>query len=157
MGQETYKTLRFLQLYVQVLNIINRYVIFTWKVLCLGVSIFCGYAAIAHFAQHPVFGIMYYVLFITATMDYTIIYERAFKTQALFKQVVSVAMTQTLMAMDRKSVRHIWTNKILTRQFRSIPSLGIKVGEFHMMQRTSTPAFLDFVLTHIVSMLMAFA
>ena len=46
--------------------------------------------------------------------------------------------------------------RILEKQVKSIPPVGIKVGEFHMLERASTPVFLHYVLTNIVNMLVAF-
>ena len=45
---------------------------------------------------------------------------------------------------------------MLKRQLRSISSMGIKVGEFHMLERSSTPVFLHYILTNIVNMLVAY-
>ena len=121
----------------------------------MGVSIFCGYAAIAHFAEHPVFGTMYCVLFANFTLDYVLIYGRAFRTQALSKQAVSAAVAKIGAAKTSKILRPT-QHKVLLRQFMSIPSLGIQVGNFQSLERTSTPTFLDFVFRNIVNILVAF-
>ena len=151
----TYRTLRCLQLYVRILNVVNRNIIFTWKLVCIGVSIMCGYAGIAHFKDHPIFGLMYYVIFLDASLVYIVIYEKAFKVPALFKQAVNAELTKLGPGNGRAMSRTV-NSKALMKQFRSIPSMAIKVGRFHSLERNSTPAFLDFVLRNIVGMLMAF-
>ena len=55
--EEANKSLRCLQMYVNIANIINHELIFTWKLVSLGVAIISGYAAIAHFKEHAIFGI----------------------------------------------------------------------------------------------------
>ena len=55
---ELCRQLRYLQLYVQLLNMVNQDLIFTWKLLSLGMCIVNGYAAISHFGGYPIFGVM---------------------------------------------------------------------------------------------------
>ena len=153
--EQTYNALRCLQLYVQLVNILNRNLIFTWKLVGVGVSIIAGYAAIAHFKDHLVFGLMYYVIFFDTSLSYILIYGKAFKTPALFKQAVHFALEIVGAEQDRKILKAIKL-KVLARQLRSIPEMGIKVGEFHTLERTSTPVFVDYVVKNIASMLVAF-
>ena len=43
--------------------------------------------------------------------------------------------------------------QMVTMQVRSIPaSVGIKVGDFHMLERVSTPVFVHYVITNIVNL-----
>ena len=154
--EQAYKAIRCLQLYVGMVNVVYQDLVFTWKLASLGMSIISGYAAIAHFTEHPVFGIMYYGILIDVTLVYTIIYGKAFKTPDLFKQAVDAELmrlgTERGGGIERDAQR-----KVLTKQIRSIPSIGFKVGHFHTLERTSTPVFLDFVISNIVSMLVVFA
>ena len=52
----------------------------------------------------------------------------------------------------RKAVR-----KVMVRQLASIPLVGIKVGEFHTLERVSTPVFLHYIVTNIVGILVTWA
>ena len=137
------------------MNVINQSLIFTWKLACLGISIITGYAAIAHFDEHPIFGIMYYVIFANVTVAYSLMYQKAFKIPALFNQAVKGELTKLRLGRGRATGGEAQT-KVLVRQFMSIPSTGIKVGEFPTFERTSTPVYLDFVLKNVVSVVMAF-
>ena len=148
--QNSLKALRCVQLYVTILNIVNQNVIFTLKLLCLFLSIVCGYATIAHFNEYPIFGVMYFVLFVDASLIYMILYETAFKVPALFEQA------KVQLRLRARAVYGRPERNVLDRQIMSIPPVGVKVGNFHMLERTSTPVFLDFVLTNIVSMLVVY-
>ena len=145
-----YKDLRCLQLYVKLLNTVHENIIFTWKLLSIGASIVCGYAAVAHFQEYPVFGIMYYVMFMDAALIYVFIYEKGFKVPDMFNRAKNLLRLHS----SRYGRTHGW--KILDKQVRSIPSVGIKVGDFHVLERTSAPVFLHYVLTNIVNMLVAY-
>ena len=145
-----YQTMRCLQLYITALNVVNRNLIFTAKLVCLGISITCGYAAIAHFSRYPVFGVMYYVICFEPLFAYTALYQKAFMVPYL------MAKARTALRLRVQSIPSEAVRTILVKQLRSIPQVGIKVGGFHLMERTSTPAFLHYVLANIVNMLVAF-
>ena len=144
------KTLRSLQLYITVLNVVHRNLIFTWKLACLAMSITCGYAAIAHFNQHPVFGTMYYIVFFETSFVYTVIYEKAFKIPYL------MATAKISLSLRAQGMQNEVPRKVLARQLKSMPLVGIKVGGFHLLERTSTPVFLHYILVNIVNMLVTF-
>ena len=144
-----YKNLRLIQLYVGITNLINCYLIFSWKVLLLGISIGTGYAAIAYFRNYPVFGLMYYAIVLNATFIYVFCYDKAFRIPALFQEVTERAMVVT----HRENTE---ASKIFKRQMRSFPRMGIKVGGFHVMERESTMNFIHFVLQNIVSLLVTY-
>ena len=105
-----------------------------------------GYAAIAHFRKQPVFGVLYYVMFLDGFLIYTLLYEKGFMVPRLFEQAKTMLMLSGTQA----------EREMLRRQVKSIPPLGIMVGQFHMLERTSTPVFMHYVLSNIVSMLVVF-
>ena len=139
------KVLRRLQLYVSMLNNVNCNMIFAWKLMSISGSIVCGYAAIAHFGEHPIFGVMYYFLLVDCTFIYTVLYGKAFKIPQLFDKAASCALLRT---------RRNRTNGF-RKQILSIRRSGIRVGDFHQMERTSTLIYVNYVLTNIVNMLVA--
>ena len=145
-----HKELLRLQLFITLVNDLNRDLIFVWKQLSLGVCIITGYAAISQFEKHAIFGVMYCILFLDVTLFYTVIYDRAFKVPELF-----VVAKSSLSLMANKLGNPV-QRKVTMRKIKSIPPVGIKVGEFHMLERTSTPIFLNYVLTNVVNMLVAF-
>ena len=42
---------------------------------------------------------------------------------------------------------------MVNRQVKSISADGINVGDFHTLERTSTPVFVDYVVRNIVNLL----
>ena len=147
---DAYPRLRCIQLYVNLVNVVNCYLIFAWKIQSLGMSITCGYAAIAHFKDHPVFGVMYYLMLLDAALIYMLLYEKAFKVPELFNRA------KPLLRLRGNRVRNGLQRKVMSRQAMSIQPVGIKVGEFHTLERLSSPIFLHYVLTNVVGMLVAY-
>ena len=144
--RSTYRILRSLQLYVSMFNKLHRYLIFTWKLLSITGSILLGFAAIAHFQELPVFGIVYCISLLDFVFLYAFIYEKAFKIPQLFDEAALRA--ELYMCGNRKDG--------FRKQISSIQPAAITVGRFHQMERASTLIFMNFVVTSIVSMLVAF-
>ena len=138
--------LRSLQLYISTLNKVNGYLIFIFKLACISVGIIAGFSAVAHFREHPIFGILYYVLVLNATLMYTLMYGKTFEIPRLLDEAKSLALL----------LLHGQRRGILRRQILSIPSTGIKVGSFHTFEQASTPIFLDFVFKNIVNLLVTY-
>ena len=132
------------------LNTVNRHLVFTWKLISIGVGIVAGYSAIAHFKDHPIFGVMYYVAMVDVILAYSIIYAKAFKVPLLVQNVT------ILLEVIANRLRNKTERKILRKKVRAIPPLGIQIGNFHMLERMSTPIFLHYVLSNIVNMLVAY-
>ena len=145
----TCKALRRLHLYINLLNIVNRHLIFTWKLLSIGIAIISGYAAIAHFGEYPIFGIMYYVMLFDMMLIYPTLYGQTFKIPALMTKA------KALLVVRSGRLREKAQGRLLRREVMSIPSVGIKVGDFQVLERATTPIFLHYVVTNIVSMLVA--
>ena len=132
------------------LNIVNRNLIFSWKLLCIGICIVTGYAAIAHFEEYPIFGVMYYVMCFEAALVYTVLYGNAFKITALFREI------KVLLRFRGWQMSNKVESRLLERQAMAIQSVGIQVGQFHTLERASVPVFLNYVLTNVVSMLVVY-
>ena len=149
---KTYKALRNIQLYITVLNTANQDLIFTWKLESIGMCITSGYAAIAHFNDYPIFGVMYWSILLNCSVNYTLVYGKAFRVPNLIQDIkkrIRLSAGVRCCGPERK---------MLFMQANSIPSsLGIKVGQFHTLERVSTPVYLHYIVTNIVSMLVAWA
>ena len=85
-----------------------------------------------------------------AVLIYTLVYEKAFGIPAQVENVKTLLKLQGIKYGNRAQ------RKLLSRRVDSIPAMGVKVGEFHVLERTSTPEFLDYVLSNIVNMLVAY-
>ena len=58
-----------------------------------------------------------------------------------------------MLIVKSKALRFVGSKRVTLRRVRSIPSVGLKVGDFHMLERESTPIFMDYVLKNIVNLL----
>ena len=121
--------------------------IFSSKLLCTSICIFSGYAVIAHFKEYPIFGIMYVSIFLDLSLAYLLVYEKAFRVPALLAKVKRI-----LKVCARRHGNKL-QRKLLTSRVNSIPVVGIKVEDFHILDRTLSPVFIHYVLTNVVSML----
>ena len=148
-----YKELRCLQLYLGLVNVVNKNLIFVWKMLSLGTTIGSGYAAIAHLKDRPVFGIMYCTIFCDCAIVYCFLYGKAFEIPNLFQRAQELLLFRV---RQNGGAKPRMDTLIMLRRIRAVQPGGIKVGEFHMMERTSTPVFLHYVSTNVVSMLLAY-
>lgn len=138
-----------LQLHVELFNEVHCLLIFLMKLVCITLGILNGYAAIAHFSEHPVLGILYYVVLVNVVLLYSLVYDRAFEVPSRFRQAVQ--------RISRRLPKHSRSGRAFARSLRSISNVGIKVGEFRTFESTSTPDFVDFVFKNVVNMLVAYA
>ena len=63
---------------------------------------------------------------------------------------------KTQLKLRGKNYRYRVLRKLLAARVNSIPLAGVKVGDFHVLERTSTPVFLDYVLSNVVNMIVAY-
>ena len=85
---------------------------------------------------------------IDSTFLYALVYEKGFSIPEGFecvKQQLEVRIS---------GMKGVLARKMLRRRIKSVPSVvGLKVGDFHMLERVSTPIFIDFVVHNIVNLL----
>ena len=113
--RETVKELRMLQLYLTWVNGVHCYIIFAWKISCIGITVLSGYGAIAHFNEHKIFGAMFYSLFVDILVFYCLMYDKAFVIPGLFEET-KINLRKRLMLDNRPSS----TRRVYERQLRSI-------------------------------------
>ena len=83
-----------------------------------------------------------------AVFSYAFMFEKGFGIPRGVHQVKRKLKMRMLTCRDKRVVQ------MVTMQVRSIPaSVGIKVGDFHMLERVSTPVFVHYVITNIVNLL----
>ena len=127
----------------------NSYLIFTFKLLCLFFTISCGFGFIACFGLNAFYVIFSALLFSDVMVIYSVVYEKAF---AIPKGVAELK-NELLVAVHGKEMRFRSEGQVMVKKIRAVPSFGIRVGSFHMMGRTSTPIFVDFVIRNVVNLL----
>jgi hypothetical protein len=121
--------------------------IFASKLICLSAPVLCGFVAIRYFHVDPVTGMLCIVLIINAVACYALIYEKSFMIPANMQKLKE----QIIVSLNsrRNTSFSLEVRKIL----RSIPPMGIRVGDFNTMERSSTIMYIDFVTEKLVSIL----
>ena len=152
--QIDFVSVRKLQVYVMLMNRVHCHLVFTYKLFSISFCVGTGYAAVAYFHENPALAIMCFLLCIDIVMIFSLVYAKGFQVQNSFGRVVKT-MLKGLSSGDNCNVNGS-LSLILKRQLKSVPVVGIKVGDFHMLERTSTPVFLDFVVRNIVGMLVLY-
>ena len=92
---------------------------------------------------------MYSRMLFDDVLIYTLMYEKAFRIPVLL-ETAKIRLQACLKYRNRVQ------KKLLKARVNSIPAVGVKVGDFHTMERASTPVFLHYVLTNVVNMLVAY-
>lgn len=146
-------TLRNLQIYMLLMNSLHCYLIFTYKLFSIIYCVGMGYAAVAYFHDNIALAIICCLSCADIGTIYSLVYQKGFQVQSAFAQVVQAMMYKLT---GNRGNGQGSGNAVIKRQLKSVPSVGIKVGNFHTLERTSTPIFLDFVGRNIVSMLVVY-
>ena len=135
------------QLMVSLFNVGHGNVTYCIKLLCITASIVNGYSAIAHGREDVLFLLFASCVTCDMVCFYAFMYEKAFAIPDGFERVKRALIFQT------QGLRNTGLRKIIRKQLGSLPPVGLKVGDFHMLQRESTPIFVDYVLRNIVNLL----
>ena len=134
---------------VNLFNIGHGNVIYCVKLLCITVAIVNGYGAIAHGRGNLVYLLLSSCCACNVTVMYAFVYQKAFAIPD------GVECVKRRVAAEVHLVRDLREKKILRRRKKSFPStsVGLKVGDFHMLERESTPIFVDFMLKNVMNLL----
>ena len=133
-------------------NEVHSYIIFTFKMYCISLCIANGYAAVAYFSKNPLFGVMYCVVLFDCLCLYAVMYDKAFQIPRHFDNAL-----KTVMLRERLNcTNHDRVQEFHEKQLRSVPRAVVKFGDFHTLERTSTPVFIHQVFKDIVNMLVGF-
>ena len=126
------RRIRAMQLLVNMFNVGHRNVIYCIKLLCITLAIVLASST-----------------FCDMIFLYAFVYEKAFAIPDGFERA------KHRLVAESRGLRWAQSKKILLRQVRSIPSVGLRVGDFHVLERESTPIFVDYVLKNIVNLLVS--
>ena len=139
------RQIRVVQLVVNLFNVGHRNITYCIKLVCITVSIVNGYGVVAHGGEDVVFLLLAFSITCDLVFFYAFVYEKAF---AIPDGVDRVKRELTIRRMKNATVE-----RTVRKQLKSIPSFELKVGDFHMLERESTPMFVDYVLKNIVNLL----
>ena len=80
--------------------------------------------------------------------------------ERLKKEFLLTVQKHCTLVADSKNPMHPNPSKNFWREMKGemtrIQNTGVKVGNFHQMERESTPNFIDFVVKQVVSLLVTF-
>ena len=143
--------LRYLQLLIQYFNLCSSTIVYKIKITALIFGIMGGFASI-HLSStgNLLFCLIYTILFLDAIICYIGIFNSVFKlTEGVeeIKREIRLQSTQLHGQSERREIR---------MRIQSIPKLAIRAGGFQNVEREATLIFLSFVLSQIVSLLIAF-
>ena len=140
---------RTVQLLVTLFNAGHRNVIQCFKLLCIGVATVNGYASIAHSGENLIYGFMSSCVTCNTIFLYAFVYEKAFAIPTGLQNLKG----KLKMSLVRRYGRNLSITKAMEMQINSIPAIGLRVGDFHLMERVSTPVFMDYVVRNVVNLL----
>ena len=140
-------TLRKLQLKVQQFNETNALVIFAFKNVLQGAVMICGASGIQFFHKHPLLSLINFVVVLQCFLSYGFMYGKGFDVRR------KVQGLQLVANCELKRRGNGIDSKYLQRCILSVRIPGIRVGTFHLLQRTSIPQFLDFSVKHVARMI----
>ena len=120
---------------------------FTFKIFCIYVAVVTGFGAVACSASNPIYGAFSAAIFLDMTAIYGFVYEKAFAIPNGIRELKGIMKVHA-------SKQRFWAEKAeMTKKMQAIPAFGIQVGNFHTMERTSTPIFVDFVVRNLAGLL----
>ena len=145
----SYRSLRELNLFLNLLNKISCSTIYWAKMTCLTLSILGGFAGIRLAQQNPVLAFIYVMTGLQGCVAYIVPYQLAYG--------VTEKMAEFKGAIERR-VRmkgvSIGERKYCQRILKSIPEGTIKVGSFYTIEKGCVVDFLQFVFEQILGLLL---
>ena len=151
---EIYVEIRELKMFIRLFNCCFPFCIFSMKIFYVTDSIFGYFLVIRHLKEHPLYATFSGYIALLCTSLYSVVYSNAF----IVPQNMDRVKRQFLMAARRfngKKLNSVDMFPLFVREMRRFRNVGIRVGNFHTMERESTPIFIDFVVKQLVSLLVA--
>ena len=139
-----------LEVEINAFNYSQRYIIFGVKLVLLGCVIFCGFAAIQFFVHDQLLGICNVLVAIEGPFVFLFCYDRGFSVP---RSITRLTRSLRMRIKEGKSLTDT-QRAYAIRQVGSIRKLAVQVGNFHYLQRVSTPNFIDFCAKNIVRLVM---
>ena len=139
-----------LELLIRIYNTGYRQIHFLTKIITL--VWYKALTALGVWTFHAASVLGYAALFlgIEFASFYCVIFQKAFDIPKLTKAVKATLLNVAKL----KSTGH--TRRLFGARIRSMPAIGIQVGNFHQFERMSTPNFLSFGIKNIIRVLIAF-
>ena len=140
------RQIRGVQLVVNLFNVGHRQITYCIKLICITLSTVNGYGTIAHGGEDMVFLLLAVSVTCNLAFFYIFVYEKAFAIPDGLERVKRAVKVEIRGC-------NAGLKKVVWKELDAVPLVGLKVGDFHMLERESTPIFLDYVLRNIVNLL----
>ena len=141
--------IRCIQLLVNMFNVGHKNVIYCIKLFCIVLAVVNGYVAIAHGGENKIFGLLTFCMLCDTMILYPLVYQKAFAIPVGVDRLKGDLRMKMRMCAGNAGMGA----RAVEMQVRSIPSVGLRVGDFHVLERLSTPIFIDYVIRNIVNLL----
>ena len=147
--------LKKLQIEVSLFNQVFASAVFVIKVASIGLIVLCGFGAIQFLHEDPLLAISNTFFALDAMLVYNILYDRGFAIPRQFVALRNLLLLKIRLKLAQGA--HDAENDLrMLKGVKSVRVMAVRVGEFHHLQRLSTPTFLDFCAKHLVRLVMAF-
>ena len=142
------KQLRTFQITIVIFNQSQSDVIFALKIFLISAAIVLNFFGIEYLHSNWLVGLFALLVAVYAEVSFLALYDHAFAIPVRAEYLRKVALQEVM--SNRRRHQSIG---VLKRQLKSVPTLGLKVGDFYSLGRDSTPKFLDFVANMTFTML----
>ena len=146
--------LKKLQLEMSLFNQIFATSIFAIKIGAIGFVILCGFGATQYFHENPFLAISHAFFALDAVLIYNILYDRGFAIPRHFAALKKSILLKLKLKATHQGTIQTQSQLSIAKGVKSVRVMAVRVGEFHYLQRLSTPTFLDFCIKNIMRLIM---
>lgn len=136
-------------LYIQIFNIFNAWFLHNFKANLIIAAIMMGFMAF-RYESHPLFTVLCCFLHFAAIFTYSGTFQHGFSVAVGQKKA-----RRGILAACR-CIRKPAARQEILRALKSLRCVGIKVGEFHEIERNSPIILINYVETQVISLLLTF-
>lgn len=145
---EALQGIRKVQLYLQLFNGYNPWYIHAYKTVMVLAAIIHGYVGV-RFRNDPLVTIFCCFVHFSCLITYVGVFQRAYRVVSGQWEVKEELITASQRVLDRNK------RQKLLMQVKSLRCFGLRVGQFHEIERNSAIAFVDYVERQLLSFLLA--
>lgn len=144
------KAIRRIQLDVSAFNSSQKYLVFAAKISLTGCVTLAGFAAVHFFASRGLLALCNGIIAVQGFIVFTVLYDKGFSVPRSMAKLKNSLLWELKMSssISRRE------KKRLGQEIRSVGTVAVLVGDFHRLQRISTPIFVVTSAKYAVRLLM---
>ena len=154
MKRDVAQKLRAFQAIVTIFNESQSAIVFAIKIMAITTATVMNFFGLGYFHVNWLVGFFCFACAVNAEIAFLALFDHAFSIPVKADYVRKVALLR--MGTSSNNEHNNGKRRLLTRELRSFPVLGIKVGRFNYLERDSTPNFLNFVANKTATLLVMF-